>query len=324
MISRKHLLEMGLYCSVLVLGTGLFVRLEAYEAFMVFSRGHESWELDELAMMLPAVLVCLVVFSLIRLRDLRRRAKLLEESRRQLARAHEELSALSDTREMFMTTACHELKSPLVGIVNALQLVGLTGDEAERRELLGLAEASARRLGILVENVLEYSRQDTAGPLRNRFSPGALLESVREIAAPLSLGQGLALRMELGRDVPETVFGAESSLRLIALNLVGNAMKHTESGEVRVGLDYQAEPQALVLTVADTGGGIAEEDLPTIFEPFRKGAYGGPARSSGLGIGLSIVKRSVDFNRGSILVESSLGKGSLFTITLPVEGCPGS
>jgi signal transduction histidine kinase len=187
---------------------------------------------------------------------------------------------------------------------------------------VGGAEASARRLGVLVENVLEYSRQDSLGPARNRFSPEALLESVREIAAPLTLNQGVALCVDLDRDVPGAVLGAENALRLIALNLVGNAMKHTEAGEVRVGLEYRTEPEALVLTVADSGSGIAAEDLPTIFEPFRQGAYGNPPKVSGLGIGLSIVKRSVEFNRGTISVESSLGRGSRFIVTLPVESLP--
>jgi signal transduction histidine kinase len=320
--ARKHAWELLLYCAILVLGTGLFIHMDAYESFMVFSRSHEGWELDEMAMMLPAVLICLVIFSLNRMRELRRRARLLEESRRQLAVAHEELRALADSKEEFLTTACHELKSPLVGIVDALQLIELTRDPVERQELVGLAEASARRLGVLVENVLEYSRQDSLGPARNRFSPEALLESVREIAAPLTLNQGVALCVDLDRDVPGAVLGAENALRLIALNLVGNAMKHTEAGEVRVGLEDRTEPEALVLTVADSGSGIAAEDLPTIFEPFRQGAYGNPPKVSGLGIGLSIVKRSVEFNRGTISVESSLGRGSRFIVTLPVESLP--
>jgi signal transduction histidine kinase len=307
---------MGVYAAVLVSVTWLLMRLDAYEAFNRWSRTRESWELDELALALPAVLVCLVLFSFNRVRELRKRTRLLEESRRDLARAHKRLRSLNRSREAFLTTACHELKSPLVGIVNAFELSRISGDEAERRELIELAGVAARKLGVLLDSILEFSRQESLAPATTVFSPAELLASVRDMSLLQLRDRGLTLRVGLAGDTPSLVRGSESVLRLVALNLVGNAVRYTERGVIEVELGYAAAPAGeLVLTVSDTGKGIRAEDLEAIFEPYSQARQGG----GGLGLGLSIVKRTVERCRGSISVVSEPGKGSRFTVRIPAE-----
>ena len=319
-MKNRHIRELLLYAMVLVGGTALFVHLDAYEAFQRFSRAQEGWELDELAMMLPAVLICLVIFSYNRLRELKRRTRLLEKSRRELARAHESLRSLSQSREAFMITACHELKSPLVGIVNALELVRLSDDEAERQEMLDMAGIAARRLGVLVDNVLEFARQEAPAPARKPFAPAELMASIMDMSVLQARTEGLDLVVELDPAVPDRVLASESVLRLVALNLVGNAMRYTDEGGVRVELGYLAEPEGeLVLVVEDTGRGIAGEAQKSIFDPFTRIEPDGKELVKGLGIGLAIVKRNLERHNGTIAVESTPGSGSRFTVRLPAE-----
>lgn len=316
MFDKWHIREMGVYAVVLVLGTWLLIHLDAYEAFHEWSRTQESWELDEFALALPAVLVCLVVFSLNRLRELRTRARLLEDARRELAEAHERLRSLNRSKETFLTTACHELKSPLIGIVNAFELLPLSDDEEDRRELIELAGLAARKLGLLVDSVLQFSRQESLAPALTVFSPAELLTSVRDMSQLQARSRGLTLQAELAEGVPPRLRGSESVLRLVALNLVGNAVRYTDRGGIEVRLGYAGGPVGeIVLTVSDTGRGIRAEDIETIFEPYVR-AQGG---NDGLGLGLSIVHRSVESCNGSISVDSEPGKGSRFTVRIPAS-----
>jgi signal transduction histidine kinase len=314
MFEKRHIRELAIYAVVLVAGTWLCMRLDAYEAFHEWSRTQENWELDELALALPAVLVCLVLFSFNRVRELRRRARLLEESRRELATIYERLQTLNRSRETFLTTACHELKSPLIGIVNAFELLRISEDEAERGELIELAGIAARKLGLLVDSVLEFARQESLAPALTEFSPADLLGSVRDMSRLQVRNRGLEFETVLAEGTPDRVFGSESVLRLVALNLVGNAVRYTEQGRIEVKLGYEGGPAGeLVLAVTDTGRGIGPEELETIFEP-----YTAPRRDgAGLGLGLSIVQRSVERCHGTIAVESTPGAGSRFTVRLP-------
>jgi signal transduction histidine kinase len=315
MLEKRHLWELGIYAAVLVLGTWLLFRLDAYEAFHGWSRSHEGWEVDELALALPGVLVCLVLFSLNRVRDLHTRARLLEESRRELAEAHENLRTLNRSRETFLTTACHELKSPLIGIVNAFELLQLSDDEADRRELIELAGLAARKLGLLVDSVLQFSRQESLAPALTVFSPAELLASVRDMSLLQARSRGITLRTRLAADVPLLLRGSESVLRLVALNLAGNAVRYTDTGGVEVEIGFDGPAGELVLAVSDTGRGIRAEDIGTIFEPYVRAQDG----NQGLGLGLSIVKRSVERCGGTIAVESEAGWGSRFTVRIPAE-----
>ncbi|WFS62622.1 HAMP domain-containing sensor histidine kinase [Pseudodesulfovibrio thermohalotolerans] len=310
----SHVREICFYAVVLFGSTWLLMRMDAYESLHEWSRAHEHWELDELALTLFGILICLALFAFNRVRDLKKGAALLEDSRRDLAKAHEELRVLHQSRETFLTTACHELKSPLVGIVNALELMQLSGDDDERSELIELTWMAARKLGVLVDGVLEFSRQESLSLSRGVFSPAELIESVRDMSRLQARSEGLSVSAQVAEGTPALVYGSESVLRLVALNLVGNAVRYTERSGVRIELGYDHESGGeLVLTVSDTGRGIPVDELETIFEPYETGSGGG----NGFGLGLSIVKRSVERIQGTVSVDSTPGKGSRFTVRLP-------
>ena len=225
------------------------------------------------------------------------------------------------TREEFIMVSCHELKSPLGGIVNALNLMDMAEDEEGRREGLEWAKATAGGMAALIDGVLEFSSLSRDDFLRGRrFSPQELLESVRDVARLQVDAKGLEFVTTVGEDVPRSVVGHEAGLRLAILNLVGNAVKYTDSGAVSVDLSFAREGsrELLVARVADTGRGIEEQYLDTVFEPFRRA---GAAKGAGVGLGLAIVRNLIGRMGGTIDVSSAVGQA--LGVHLSSPGAPG-
>jgi signal transduction histidine kinase len=150
------------------------------------------------------------------------------------------------------------------------------------------------------------------------FSPAEMVETVWRQMAVLAQAKGLALTGEVAADVPATLEGDAKRIQQILVNLVGNAIKFTEEGGVRMKV-YRPETDCWALQVADTGAGIPMEAQATIFEPFRQ--LDDPARPSraGFGLGLSIVNQLAALMGGRISLESGNGRGSVFTVYFPLE-----
>ncbi|MCJ2165129.1 MULTISPECIES: HAMP domain-containing sensor histidine kinase [unclassified Pseudodesulfovibrio] len=312
--------EIMLYVGVLGTGYLLFAQTDAFEWYYAFSRAHESFELDELALIVPVILLCLVVFAVLRLRDLRRKTCDLNRVHDELIQANSSLEELAKSKEEFMDVACHELKSPLSGIVGALQLMDLSETEAERRESAELAMNAARNLSVLIDDVREFNRisRDRSVTMKAFSLPG-FAEFVRHVAQTQTDAKQLELQVVVENDIPEHILGSESALRLIVLNLVGNAVKFTQHGGISVHFSFQkAERTELTVTVTDTGIGIPKADHERIFEAYTKVDNASGARG-GLGLGLAIVKRLVDQLGGEITVSSEEGQGSLFRVSVPMS-----
>ena len=319
MSQNKHLPEILAYSAILILGTLLLMGLDAFEALYVFSRAHESWNLDEIVLIIPVGAVCLALFAYNRSSRLRSKALELKQARNDLAEVHDQLVSMTRTREEFIAISCHELKSPLSGIVHSLDLLNLANNERERKEGLDYAKSAAKGLTAIIDGVLEFSRlsNDKQNNL-NEFSPHGLLHSVQTLAQLQAETSGLELRTALEDNVPPAVVGHEAGLRLAILNLLGNAIKFTKSGSVLVTMSYGHEnhPGKLLVAVADTGIGIPQDKLEFIFEPYQKVEMG---EKTGVGLGLAIVNRLVEAMGGTISVSSIVGQGTTFTLEIPVK-----
>lgn len=307
--------ELLLYAAIMALGTWALIEFDAFDRLYAFSRAHEDWELDELILLIPVAVICLALFSFIRTRELRARAHELELTRRELAETNERLVEMTRTREKFITVSCHELKSPLNGIVHSLNLLELADDKSERTEAVDFAKSAAQELASLVDGVLEFARlSNREQENRKVFSPQRLLDSVRTLGLLQARAKELQLLTTLEKEVPGSVIGNEAGLRLTILNLVGNAIKYTESGHVSVNLSWDGKH--LVAAVADTGVGIPQDKLESVFTPFRKLNTN---KGSGVGLGLAIANRLVNSMGGTIFVSSSVGQGTQFTLRVPVD-----
>ncbi len=236
------------------------------------------------------------------------------------ARRFEAVVAAGRLKTDFVATISHELRTPLNSLLGYSHLL-LEGEfgplDAEQRDVVARIERNAGRLHELIEQVLDLSRLE-AGRLR----PVKTYLRLRDVVAAASAAvaplrrDDVELVVEVARDGGGAI-GDAVKLRLVLVNLLQNALRYTPAG--RVSLRVGREGSQLVVTVADTGVGIAPEHLERIFEPFRQLAPSLTRDQGGVGLGLYIVKRLVELMHGQVSVESTLGSGSTFRFAIPLE-----
>lgn len=238
----------------------------------------------------------------------------------QLAIATERALAASEAKTVFVRSMSHELRTPLNAILGYAQLLQ---DSAQltrlQREGLQTIHRSGRHLLSLINDILDMSRIE-AGRLELALEPMRLRGLAEEVAAlchPSAQDKGVQLRARTAAEVPEWVEADARRLRQILLNLVGNAVKFTDRGEVdvRAALDERGR---LSVAVRDTGPGIAADRLEAIFEPFEQ-TGDATQRAKGTGLGLAIARRIARQMGGDLRVESVLGQGSTFYLELPLR-----
>ena len=228
--------------------------------------------------------------------------------------------AASDAKSEFLANMSHEIRTPLNGILGMLQLMNTTRLDAEQSEYVHMAIQAAQRMTRLLSDILDLSRVE-AGKLTLQDTPFSLSEirhSVLDIFKPVSSRKDVHTSFELDPLLPERLVGDETRLRQILLNLVGNALKFTERGFVRVEASLLGSDSGsrlnVVFRVSDSGCGIPEDMLGVIFEPFEQLTQ---ACNRGAGLGLAIVRRLVELMGGRIEARSRPGKGTSMTVILP-------
>ena len=227
----------------------------------------------------------------------------------------------SKAKSDFIANMSHELRTPLNAILGytALILDNIYGEVPEKiRDVLMRLDKSGRHLLGLISDVLDLSKIE-AGLLTLTLTDYSMKEVVLTAVAEvesLAAEKKLALKVATPPDLPRGR-GDERRITQVLLNLVGNAIKFTDVGEVRV--EATASDGAFLISVADTGPGIAETDQQKIFEEFQQADSSNTREKGGTGLGLSIAKRIIELHGGRIWVESSLGKGSTFRLTLPIH-----
>ena len=257
--------------------------------------------------------------------------KLAKESRNrklaeQAARQAKEIAETSNrAKSLFLANMSHELRTPLNAILGFSAMLGRDpGVTPTQAEKLDVINRSGEHLLGMVDDVLSLSTIE-AGRVEIRqeaFDAGQMLRDIGLMVQSRAEGKGLTFDLELDPGLPASLYGDAGKLRQVLLNLLGNAVKFTQAGHVRLRVRAEPVPEdpALIMLwfeVEDSGPGIPREKLDRVFEAFVQGE-GGRSGQKGTGLGLTIAKRLAEMMGGGILVESELGRGTLFRVNIPL------
>lgn len=293
--------------------------LNLFEKFYYLTR-KTDW-LDEVVIVGTILALCLTVFSLRRWRELRIEIAERLQIQARLVLATEAAESANRAKSDFLANMSHEIRTPLNGILGMADLALETPLNPEQREYLETVRMSGDSLLAVINEILDFSKIEARRIDLEEidFNLRDCLERTLKTLALRADEKGLELLCEIAPELPEIVRGDSSRLRQVLANLVANAIKFTDAGEVALKAEMQAEDEHHLLvrfTVSDTGIGIPPEKQSRIFEPFIQADTSTTRKYGGTGLGLSISSGLVKMMGGDIWVHSEAGKGSQFCFTV--------
>lgn len=301
---RKHLKE---YKEV-AFGIAGLMAAGVYEVYMVY---------DKFAIY-NGVMLCIGLAFLFFMAVIQTGRDLLQlEKEKQIA------VAASESKAMFLANMSHEIRTPINTIVGMNEMILRDNQDNETREYAKNIESASKMLISLIDDILDFSKLD-AGKLEineNSYNVATMLNDVILGVSVRLQESELDVKLDIDEELPSVLYGDEIRIKQIYNNLLSNAVKYTEEGSITISAKGAWEKGKFytIFSVTDTGVGIKEEDIPTLFDSFRRMDLKRNKYVQGTGLGLNITKQLVTNMNGTIEVKSEYGKGSCFTVKIPQE-----
>ncbi len=247
-----------------------------------------------------------------------------KQSEQEMRFAKEAAELANRAKTHFLANISHEVRTPLNGVIGMSHLLHMTALNDEQREFLRHLDDSSQSLLAVINDLLDLTRIESGSFALEQadFQPEQLAEAVMRIHRPLAQRKGVLLQLQLHPNLPPQLRGVPQRIKQVLHNLVGNAVKFTDQGLVTLEISPVAasgQQFKVRFVVSDTGIGMTAETLARIFSPFTQADDGISRRYGGTGLGLAICQRLTDLMGGEIKVDSALGKGSCFTVILPMK-----
>ncbi|QDU64241.1 Autoinducer 2 sensor kinase/phosphatase LuxQ [Planctomycetes bacterium Pan216] len=251
---------------------------------------------------------------------------IVAERTRTLRAANERLEEAGRAKTEYLVTKIREMRMPLTAITGFTELLledpSLEAISPERRQDLRVVLRNSKWLGEIVENITELARIDERRfePVRQRCSPAEIAQDVVKSMLIKANEKRISLTVSVGDDTPPLIHTDPPKLRQILVNLISNGIKFTEEGHVELQVALgRSDDISVAFRVVDTGVGMTPEELRGIFEPFSQASEGTSEQFGGTGLGLTISKQLAEDLGGSIVAESEVGRGSIFTLHIPIN-----
>ena len=302
-------------------------------AAQVTERQQQVRQHNQIGLALTGFLLAMVmVFAGIAMRQMRRveeRRRRLERLADQLRDARIEAEAASEAKSEFLADMSHELRTPLHGLLGMLSLLKDSPRDPQAADWMATADESAQHLLRLLDDILDLSKLES-GALALTPSPvmlALLLREVRSLLQPAASAKGLTLHATLDPALPDTVLLDATRVRQVLFNLLANAIKYSDAGAIVLHgrlLAPEGQPPTLEFEVADTGIGMDSETVSRLFRRFSRTESPGARRHGGTGLGLAISRNLARLMGGEIMVRSTPGAGSVFSLRCPLQAAAAS